>query len=406
MKVAIVHDYIKEYGGAERVLEALSEIYPKAPIYTAFVDKNSSAYERFKNKKIISSWFGYLPFASKLASPLRFLTPFIWGSFDFSKYDLVISSASWYITKGFGSGKQSSNETIEQSGRRPIEICYCHTPPRWLYGYTTSVNFQKYALVRLYAHVVGHFLRLYDFKQAQKVDYFIANSQEVAARIKKFYRRDSTVIYPPVSLQNPKSEIRNPKSGKDYYFMVSRIVGAKGLELAVEASIKAGFKLKIAGAKAGYYSDRGLRENAQENVEFLGQVSDEELAELYRGAKGFLALARDEDFGITPVEAMMAGTPVIAYNGGGYKESVIDPSAASSKGGQAGQAATGVLFDDYSVDGLISAIKKFEKTKFDPDVLINHAQKFSKERFEKEIREFVEKHAITEAQRSPQKTQK
>src|SRR3990167_6341157 len=125
MKVAIVHDYIKEYGGAERVLEALCGIYPDAPIYTAFVDKNSSAYPRFKNKKIISSWFGYIPFAGKLASPLRFLTPWIWGSLDLSKYDLIISSASWYITKGF-----------EKENGKPIEICYCHTPPRWLYGYT------------------------------------------------------------------------------------------------------------------------------------------------------------------------------------------------------------------------------------------------------------------------------
>lgn len=373
MKVAIIHDYIKEYGGAERVLEVLCEIYPDAPIYTAFVQKSSTAYEHFKDKKINESWAAVIPFFPKLASPLRFLTPWIWGTLDLSKFDLVISSASWFITKGFGSYQQSA------ISHKPIEICYCHTPPRWLYGYTTSVNLQKYAIVRLYSAVVGHFLRLYDFKQAQKVDYFIANSKETASRIKKFYRRDSVVIYPPVSLAlaNPKSEVRNPK--KDYYLIVSRIVGAKGLELAVDAAVKAGFSLKIAGSPVGYYSEFDkLQKRGREQVEFLGQVSDEELANLYKHAKGFLALAKDEDFGITPVESMMAGTPVIAFNGGGYKESVVD-------------GKTGVLFDDYSVDGLITAIEKFEKTKFDPQELISHAQKFSKERFEKEIKEFVDK---------------
>ncbi len=363
MKVAIVHDYIKEFGGAERVLEVLSSIYPDAPIYTAFCDKNSSAFAHFKDKKIVTSWFNLLPFSSKLASPLRFLTPFIWNSFDFKDFDVVISSASWFITKGF-----------KKKHDKLVEICYCHTPPRWLYGYTTSVNFQKYGLIKAYAAIVGHFLRIYDFKSAQKVDFFIANSEEVAKRIKKFYRRDSTVIYPPVSL--PKVE-ELPK--QDFYFIVSRIVGAKGLEMAVEASVRQGFNLKIAGAPAGYYFEYNkLLEKAKGKVEFLGQVSDEELAKLYKSAKAFLALSKDEDFGITPVEAMLSGTPVIAFNGGGYKETVID-------------GKTGVLFDNYSVEGLIEAIRKFEKMKLNKNDLTDQASKFSKERFEREIKEFVDK---------------
>jgi glycosyltransferase involved in cell wall biosynthesis len=296
---------------------------------------------------------------------LRFLTPLIWGSFNLSKYDLVISSASWYIAKGF----KKKNDQF-------AEICYCHTPPRWLYGYNTSVNLQKYWPVKVYATIVGHFLRLYDFKQAQKVDYFIANSKEVQSRIKKFYRRDSTVIYPPVSLpavQNTKKE--------DYYFIVSRIVGAKGLDIAVEAALKSGFKLKIAGSPAGYsFEHDNLIKKSQGKVEFLGQVSDEELAKLYKGAKGFLALSKDEDFGITPVESMLSGTPVIAFNGGGYKETVIN-------------GKTGVLFDDYSVEGLITAIKKFEDIKLNSKDCVERAEKFSKERFKKEIKEFVEKYA-------------
>lgn len=361
MKVALVHDYIKEYGGAERVLEALCEIFPDAPIYTAFVKKESEVHKRFKHREIITSWAQSVPFfATKLHSPLRFLAPFIWESFDLSDYDIVISSASWYITKGLKKpfGKNHF-----------IEICYCHTPPRWLYGYNTSVNFQKYPIVRAYAAIVGHFMRLYDFKAAQRVNYFIANSKEVVGRVKKFYRRDSTVIYPPVDL--PK--VSNVKK-KDYYLIVSRIVGAKGLEMAIEAAKKAGFKLKIAGSRSGYYS---LPKNIK-NVEFLGRVTDEELAKLYKEAKAFLALAQDEDFGITPVEAMLAGTPVIAYDGGGYRETVL-------------QGRTGVLFDDYSASGLIKAIKKFESLKINSEDCIKQAQKFSKERFKKEIEKFISK---------------
>ena len=161
MKVAIIHDYIREFGGAERVLEALTEAFPDAPIYTAFVKKDSNAYSKFKDKKIIQSWAHYIPFFStKLHSPLRFLAPFIWNSFNFSQYDVVISSASWYITKGFGSQRPEGGD--QSSEKKHIEICYCHTPPRWLYGYKTSIEFQKYWPVKMYALVIGHFMRMYD----------------------------------------------------------------------------------------------------------------------------------------------------------------------------------------------------------------------------------------------------
>ncbi len=367
MKIALVHDQINEYGGAERVLETLSEMYPDAPIYTAFYKKDSLAWKRFKHKKIIASWAHYLPFFStKLHSPLRFLAPWIWGSFDFSEYDVVIGSASWYVTKGF------------QKGSNTKEICYCHTPPRWLYGYRTSVEWQRFWPIKFYGTVVGHFMRMYDFAASQKVDYFIANSEEVKERIKKFYRRDAAVIYPPVSL--PK--IPQVKRG-DYYFIVSRIVGGKGLDLAVEAASKLGIKLKIAGAPAGYYTEhKKLAGMAKNTVEFLGPVTDDELVALYAGAKAFFALSADEDFGITPVEAMLCGTPVIAYNGGGYKETVID-------------GKTGVLFHQLNVESLIGAIKKFEalrqaQGKQMAEDCKRQAEKFSKERFIKEIRAFVQ----------------
>jgi len=385
MKIALVHDYIREYGGAERVLEALCEAYPDAPIYTAFVKRDGKAYERFKGKKIYESWAAQIPFfASKLHSPLRFLAPWIWNSFDFSGYDVVITSASWYITKGVVSNKRkeiSDNKDKNgkwqmANGKSPIEVCYCHTPPRWLYGYKTSVELQKYWPVKVYAAVIGHFMRLYDFSAAQKVDYFIANSKETAARIQKFYRRKATVIYPPVSLPNYELRITN-KGEREYYFMVARLTGAKGLDIAVKAAIQGGFALKIAGESGGYYTaHHDLMRIGAGHVEFLGYVSDEELVQLYAGAKAFLALATDEDFGITPVEAMLCGTPVIAVNGGGYKETVV-------------HGKTGILFDDATPEGLVKAVKVFEGLNIKSQDCQKQAEKFSKERFIKEIKEFV-----------------
>ncbi len=362
MKIALVHDYIKEYGGAERVLEELHRLFPDAPIYTAFYKVGSPTHERLKDARIIPSWAHYIPyFADKLHSPLRFLTPLIWGSFNFSKYDVVIGSASWYITKGFNKGSNTK------------EICYCHTPPRWLYGYRTSIEWQRYWPIKLYGMIVGHFMRLYDFRSAQKVDYFIANSQETKARIEKFYRRDATVIYPPVSLPSA------PKVKKgNYYLVVGRIVGSKGLDLAVEAASKLDLKVKIVGVPAGYYTGyKELSRKARENVEFLGHVDDEELVKLYAGAKAFLALAEDEDFGMTPVESMLCGTPVIAYYGGGYRESVVE-------------GKTGLFFREYNTDSLMKTIKKFESLKFSPEGCRKQAQKFSAQNFDKKIKEFVE----------------
>lgn len=379
MRIALVHDYLNERGGAEVVLRKLTDMYPEAPIYTAFAVKGSSAEKVFRDRKVITSWMQFLPFYKKLYSPLRFLIPWIWRSFDFSEYDLVITSASWYITKGLF---QKSNNPKHKN---PVELCYCHTPPRWLYGYETSINWQKLWPVRIYALVVGHFLRQFDFRQAQKVTQFIANSENVARRIQKFYRRDSVVIYPPVSvlpLSSPP-KLGGDKRGSvknDYYLIVSRIVGGKGIELAIEAAKKYKFNLKIAGEIAGFNRMSNVQSSMFSNIEFLGRVSEEEKYRLMAEAKGFLALSRDEDFGITPVEAQMCGTSVIAFDGGGYRESVIDNK-------------TGILFDDYSSDGLYSAILKFNKLKWNKEIIRKNALRFSDKIFEKKIKKLVEKYA-------------
>jgi len=364
MKVALVHDYLKEFGGAERVLVELAEIYPEAPIYTAFCDKNWAAGKAFSGKKVIESKFAPVIKYKNLYSPLRFLAPAIWRSFDLSSYQLVIASSSWYITRGFKVGDKTK------------VICYCHAPPRYLYGYPTSVEWQRFLPVKIYASLVNHFLRLDDFRTAQKVDYFIANSENVQARIKKFYRKEAKVIYPPVEVEKIARATKDLVA-EDYFLVVARIVGAKGIEMAVEAAKKLGVPLKVVGEPAGLaWLGKDMKKNNNKWVEFVGRVSDEELYSYYGKCRGFLALAFDEDFGITPVEAMAAGRPVIAFRGGGYLETVVE-------------GVTGEFFDRYLVESLVKAMKKFKAEKYKAEDCRRQAKKFSKERFRKDFKAFI-----------------
>src|SRR5258706_962955 len=204
MKVAIVHDYIKEYGGAERVLEALHEMYPKAPVFTlVYCPKFLGPHrERFKNWDIRESWVGLIQFKSKLISPLRLIAPFVFKSMDLSDYDVVIVSATGAYTPNALQTKNKELKTKNKNGA--FHICYCHTPPRYLYGYATAREWKKNTFFRVMALIANHFLRLVDYHSSKNVDVFIANSQNVAARIKKFYRRDSVVVYPPVEIEVPK----------------------------------------------------------------------------------------------------------------------------------------------------------------------------------------------------------
>ncbi|HUV71468.1 MAG TPA: glycosyltransferase [Clostridia bacterium] len=360
MKIAIVDDYLK-WGGAVQVVAALHEVFPKAPIYTIFseVDKERLLKEKLKGAKIVESWFASLPFCEKLISPLRFLTPLIWGSFDFSDYDLVISSASWAVTKGFAHGKTK-------------EICYCHTPPRYLYGYETSRNWQKHWCIRFYAVLVNHFMRIYDHKQAQKVTWFIANSKEVQKRIRKFYRRESLVIYPPVEIASA------PKVPPANYFLTGgRLEMPKNFDLVIQAASKLNLPLKVYGT--GFQGEY-LRSIAGPTVEFVGSVSEEEKFRLMAGCLAFVAAATDEDFGMTPVEAMAAGRPVIAYRGGGYLETVVE-------------GKTGEFFDEPALKSLVKTLNNFKPKKYHSEDCRQQARKFSKERFIKEMKEFIEKHA-------------
>jgi glycosyltransferase involved in cell wall biosynthesis len=352
MKIALVHDYLSEAGGAERVLRVLADMYPKAPIYVALA-KNGTAKEMFTDRKIVESKWASVLKIGRMYSYLRFLLPQIWKSLDLTEYDLVITSCSGYIARGF---KVRPDAKV---------IAYCHTPPRWLYGYDTPTGAQNRWWGRAFMFVFGPFVRYFDYQSTQRVDVWIANSKEVAGRIKKFYRKDASVVYPPVEFQSTKYKVQ---SEKDYYLMISRIVGGKGILEAAQAFKRLAIELKIVGEVVDL--------KLGEQVETVGRVDDLELASLYSGAKGFVALSRDEDFGMTVVESMAYGTPVLAYHGGGYKETVVE-------------GKTGVLIDDTDVKSIKEGLARMEKTKWDREYIKKWAGKFGRERFEKEIRGIV-----------------
>jgi len=370
MKVAIVHDYIKEYGGAERVLEALHGVFPDAPVYTSiYLPKYLGPHrERFKNWKIKTSWADVIPFNSKLISPIRIVAPELFKSLDLSSYDAVIVSA----TGAYSPNTIQTRSEKKGKMQKAIHICYMHTPPRYLYGYETARDWQKNPVSKFIGMWTIHFLRMIDFKSSQNVDFFIANSDETKRRIEKFYRKNAVVIYPPVEF-----ELKEKVERGDYYLAGGRIARAKHTDLIIDAFIKNGLPLKVFGKGfAGFEEEIKQKLSKASNIEFVGEVSDEEKNLLLKGAKGFVFASKDEDFGIVLVEAMMAGTPVIAHKSGGPKETVIEDK-------------TGVFFDEFNIENLNSAIKKFEKIKFNSVYISKYAHKFSKDRFEKEIREFV-----------------
>jgi len=363
MKIALVHDYIKEFGGAERVLRVLADIYPQAPIYTSFRVAGGTCDMAFSDRRIYESKWAWLIKRGNLYSPLRFLAPLIWRSIDLTDYDLVITSCSSFFARGF------------KTGNNTRVVAYCHTPPRFLYGFETSVNLQKYWIVRVYAVVVNHFLRLFDQWSARRVDKWIVNSKNVANRVQKFYREESEVIYPPVEVEALIKRSEGVKK-ENFFLIVSRLVGAKGLIESARAAKKLGFKLKVVGESVGFSQIKNELEKFDE-VELLGRVSDEDLEELYSRAKGFIALAKDEDFGITPVESQAAGTPVIAFNGGGFRETVID-------------GKTGIFIDSTDERAIGEAIKKLDKVKWKREDLTRQARRFSKEQFMIKIKRSIE----------------
>jgi len=366
LKVALVHDYIKEFGGAERVLETFHEMFPDADVYTsAYLPHFLGPHrDRFKDWKIHTSFFQYFPLKAKLISLARFFAPLMFYSFDLCEYDLVITSTTGTYT----------SPNYLRTGKNTLHICYCHTPPRYLYGYAVANDwtnnwFRRILLVL--GQIPMHFLRILDFKFAQIPDYFISNSNEVGLRIQKFYRREATTIYPPVELNH----VVKVNKKEDFYLAGGRLSRAKRIDLAIYTCKKLNLKLKVFGKGFGNIKDE-LSKISSSNIEFVGEVSDKEKMELYAKAKAYILPADNEDFGIVALESMASGTPVIAYRSGGLKESIIENK-------------TGIFFDNLDTESVVTSIKKFEKMKFKQKDCINQAKKFSKERFKKEMLQFV-----------------
>lgn len=365
MKIALVHDYIKEYGGAERVLEELSDLYPSAKIYTSvyrpqFLGPHRERLEKKWQGRVVQSWFNYIPFAHKLISPLRILSPLAFRFLIAGDYDLIISSAT---------GAYFPNALKKRTAKL---ICYCHTPPRYLYGYPTA-RIVTNPLLLFIIDILNHLLRLLDFKYSRNVDQYIANSREVSARIQKFYRRDSIVVNPPIDL--PKLDTKKLII-KDYYLTGGRLASSKSFDLAILACLRLGRNLKVFGRDfAGNQEYLRTLALGHPNIQILGEITTSEKNLLLSQARAYLNPGKDEDFGMTIPEAMALGCPVVAHASGGPLETVT--------------SKTGLLFTDHTATGLSQAILDFEKLKISRSDCLAHAEKYSTQSFRVSLRKAV-----------------
>jgi glycosyltransferase involved in cell wall biosynthesis len=364
LKVALVHDWLNQMGGAEGVLEELVRIFPEAPIYTSIYwrEKMPAAYQAWD---IRTSFLDRWPLVKRHHQLFLPMYPLAFESLDLRGYDVVITNKS-----GFCHG------VITPAGT--LHICYCLTPTRYLWN--TREYLEREQAGRAARAVLAPFLqylRLWDRLAADRVDRFVAISREVQQRIARVYRRPSDIIYPPVHTER----FRPAEGPHDYYLIASRLIPYKRIDLAVQAFNQLDRPLVIAGDGR---DRRRLEAMAGPNVRFLGRVSDEELAKLMAGCRAFIFPGL-EDFGIAPVEALAAGRPVIAYAGGGALDTVID-------------GLTGVLFYEQNPAALAEAVRRLEalgEDHFDPLELRRQAERFSAERFRQEFRAYVER-AYTE----------
>ena len=361
MKIAITHDYLRDFRGGEKVVQTLHEVWPDAPIYTAVLDreKMSSQGWEFSGKVLKTSFMQgfWYPLRNKL--PRYYFTlfyPLAFLFFNFSKFDVIISSASYaakYIRKG-----------------KSIHISYIHTPPRFLWGYDTDINVARMSFIeRVLSRFWKGILKWIDINRADSVDFFIANSKTVQERIRQAYGREAELIYPPVETEKFSGEIQD----KGYYLVISALGEYKKVDLVVKAFNELGLPLKVVGDGPQLEYLKGI---AQSNVQVLGRLPDKETVELLLSCQAFI-FPTEEDFGIAPVEAMAAGKPVLAYGKGGATETVIE-------------GKTGTFFQEQTVTSLVTAIKLFDPKKYQAEDCRNRAKEFDKEIFKDKINRFVE----------------
>ncbi|MDO8650314.1 MAG: glycosyltransferase [Candidatus Berkelbacteria bacterium] len=361
MKIALVHEFLNTWGGGEYVLKVFSEIYPEAPIYVINYDQKI-VDEFLPGRKIIPSFLQNFPGMPK---SFKYWLPFMpraIESFDLSGYDVVLSDSSAYAKGAITKGKTK-------------HICYLHTPTRYLWSdkdsYIASAPIPLPLIGQPIVKLIVKFLQKWDLLAAKRPDYLIANSQYIAERTRKYYKRNpDEVMFPPVDC----SRFKISKEIGDYFLVVGRQEPYKRTDLAIKATNELGIKLKIVGG--GTKLD-ALKKIAGPTVEFTGRVSDEELIELYSKCIAFV-FPPLEDAGITPLEAMASGRPVIAYGEGGALESVV-------------AGVTGEFFTSQTVESLVATLEDFRPEKYDPEKIRSHAMKFDVVQFKQVVETVVER---------------
>lgn len=356
-RVAVVHYWLVNMRGGEKVVEALCKLFPNADIFTLVVDP-AAISDRLRQHRITPSFVQKLPGAVRHYQALLPLYPLALEQFDLSAYDLVLSSES-----GPAKGVLTRPETCH--------ICYCHTPMRYLWDMYHDYRDNAGLIKRWAMFPLTHYLRQWDLSSASRVDYFVANSTHVARRIAKHYRREAQVIHPPVETDSftISSKI------DDFYLMVGQLVRYKRPDLAVQAFTRLGKPLVVIGE--GEELPR-LKKMAGSNIRFLGRQPFEVIRDNYARCRAFI-FPGEEDFGITPVEAQASGRPVIAYGRGGALETVKERE-------------TGIFFQEPTVESLMDALMRFEESedRFDPQIIRQHSLSFGQDVFLHKMKNFVE----------------
>lgn len=356
LRVAIVHDWLNQLGGAEGVLEALKELYPEAPVYTSIYWPKAMPQE-YEGWDIRASWLNRLPLIKTHHQPFLPLYPLAFEGFDLRGYDLVISNKS-----AFCHGVITPPDTVH--------ICYCLTPTRFLWDYHNYVQHERVnPLAGALLSPILRNLRLWDRAAADRVEHFVAISESVRQRIHKFYRRDAVVIHPPVDVQR----FRVHRDHEEYFLVVSRLIPYKRIDLAVEAFNQLGLPLKIVGDGR---DRRRLQAMAGPSIEFLGRLPDHQVEQLLSDCRA-LVFPGEEDFGIAPLEAQAAGRPVIAYAAGGALETVVE-------------GVTGLLFQEQTAESLAEVVAAFDAAAFDSAAIRRHAERFDRESFKTKLSAFVD----------------
>lgn len=357
MKLALVHDWLNTLGGAERVLIELHHIFPDAPIYTLFYNKEFKE-KHLSNAEVRPSYLQKFPFINKHYKYAALLMPSAIESFDLADFDIVISSSAFF-SKGL---------VLRPKTRH---ICYCYSPTRQLWDRQFEYTGES-ILTRLSQHL----LRIWDRQAADRVDEFIAISETVRSRIKKYYKKNAKVIYPPATELPGGSSDRPMK--EEYYLIVSRLFQHKNIDVAIDAFNKLGYKLVIIGDGPEYAKYKGqIAKGKAENIQLLGCLDDNSIATYYRHAKAFI-MPQEEDFGLTPIEAMRFGIPTLALRKGGALETLLE-------------GITGEFFDDPIPEALADGVRRLNENfhNYKSNLIKSGADNFSKEIFKKEIENFV-----------------